>query len=296
MKLRNKLIPLASVAGVAAVVAPISLTSCVGSDMVNLIDGYIPYIESLSNDVIRKEFPNGYTEYDIYNFYFEQIQKNPEILVQDLLWSETVLLNRSIILNVSNEHNAVKPINSSLAEMYGSVKNVAVKSYVKHVDNQDVSIWTVSLDQKIKFTANAGKNIKRKDAGNIIPVLGLSSTTYEYNIHFKDVPIRLLQRQVGGTAPINVLGTDWVFQVLEHDAAKQLDIPYEIKLDGKAIVETTHNVDGRTWTTTQEEVVNESLTPKSENVPNSIMSVINQIWKDTSFYLRLIPMPQQTQE
>lgn len=85
MKLKTKLIPLSSLGVFGTIVAPISLTSCGNGNTIgrafDLAKNFYPTIECHEHELL--------SIHDINELYAKKIAEDPEVIVQDYLWSKS---------------------------------------------------------------------------------------------------------------------------------------------------------------------------------------------------------------
>lgn len=93
MKLRNKLIPIISVATLATTIAPLT-TSCgksASTDMIDVVNGYIP--STARALPITEDISQDRLEAVVQDLYIEHVKNNPRIMAEDMAWWESKLIN-----------------------------------------------------------------------------------------------------------------------------------------------------------------------------------------------------------
>lgn len=129
MKLKTKLIPLASVAAVTATAIPITLTSCgLNDDYIDLLTRYVP--EGKQLDIANLTLDQASRK------YFEDASANPEIIRQDYLWYAS---------------NSVIQVGKDNAKYHLlKVSDVACEGYA--YENQVIPLISFTLDFKYDYT------------------------------------------------------------------------------------------------------------------------------------------------
>jgi len=139
MKLRNKLIPFASVFATVATLAPVSLTSCGSKNgMVNLTDGnYAP--------TTKKAVTEGYvaSEELATELWMSEVNDKPQTLIDDMLWTNALEIKGWADINGIN-----------VTSCKGLVKDVKVQYVTVKIDGVDTKIPTLSMTYSFTVECN----------------------------------------------------------------------------------------------------------------------------------------------
>lgn len=142
MKLRNKLLPLAGVAALAATVAPLALTSCGPTiQLTDITKGYQPTIDKHEEDLLGQNSANA--------AYLKDVKENNEIFKQDFLYGTYArfnsMFNRTYSTQYSSAVYKIKSLKAGASTPTFSMVNIS------YPGEPDVQYPTISLDTKYEM-------------------------------------------------------------------------------------------------------------------------------------------------
>lgn len=200
MKLINKLIPLTTVSSVAAIVAPIALTSCsytLEGKVFDCTKIYTPSIKQAEEDVMDI--------YKLIDTYTKAVVDNKQILIEDLMWSASNFGNTfdpyffisPILSNWTDDTGwayrllAAAPSNDKYSHDMKKVDNINVSSkLVTTTDGDQINTLLLSLDIQYSmelspFTLRALDDLLEDDG---YFVKNKFDATLEGILHLNNVP------------------------------------------------------------------------------------------------------------
>ncbi|MCQ2956514.1 MAG: hypothetical protein MJ233_01250 [Mycoplasmoidaceae bacterium] len=163
MKLVKKLLPIATIGSVAAIVTPL-FTSC-SQHQPFIIDGenfYIPTVSQAIPDY--KTHPTGYDIPDAEKLYYQNIKNNPEVLFQDIQASTSYLMYNTKHQG-DEEVKFIKQFNScNIQQKFSGLEVDITKKQLSYRFDTKLEIYGAkfdSLEYVFDFVLSLNINIKK---------------------------------------------------------------------------------------------------------------------------------------
>lgn len=206
MKLINKLIPL-SIVTAATALTPLASCSIGSVDTYDITNPYKITIKAANPEDLPKPEGEEYTADEIIKFYAQQVNNNPEILRQDILYYETLRLPedvKAIEQEFDHEHGIEHGI-GKVNEARVSVSDAKISTHTQEIDGEDVTFYTIDLEIEyiIDYVVFSPDNTIS------------SSYRKTFNTKYHNIPIQFHEQQYG------VTGRNYWFLTLGLNEANQ---------------------------------------------------------------------------
>lgn len=299
MRLKTKLIPVASLGLIASTIIPINATSCSKSNSAighsyNLVKNYFPTIERYTPEVRRIKI------HDLNNIYFNQLQENLETFVQDYFWSKSwtgvsfeqflfweKLVNDTLdpyTNNIQNNDDVDRIILGPVSDYYHEdieiIKDVSMTAETVTWKNQEWKIPLLSFT--LQFDSTVLPVFFREPAFGEEMLSGTVSGRVNGSVSFYNVPFYIAARTVMGQQTEiqnQVISFEPFFEWMSNDGSVSKPVPdWKIKtvVNSTLTGEITY-ITGATQRVADDWIINVEANPQHPDWQYENLSLSNTI-------------------